>query len=152
MFQELMPLLKERSVLVSIARESDQTILATVIPKRVGEGENAALATPLSFVGTPEELDQEFPRALNEYVETHQRLSTTLAQAKAEMDAAAKAAQEEARHKTEERRKARTSTPLPKASNAAQPADPPQPQPAAPAGDTRAGSAEPVPGQCRLSL
>lgn len=154
MFRELMPLLKERSVLVSIARESDQTIRATVIPKRLGEGENAALATPLSFVGTPEELEQEFPRALNEYVETHQRLSTTLAQAKAEMDAAAKAAQEEARRKSEERRKAKTSMPVATTSNAAEPPTPPPPKPAAPAGDglPNAGSAEAVPGQCKLSL
>lgn len=152
MFRELMPLLKERSVLVSIARESDQTIRATVIPKRLGEGENAALATPLSFLGTPEELDLELPRALNEYVETHQRLSITLAQAKAEMDAAAKAAQEEARRKSEERRKAKSSTNAPGSSSPADPPNPAQPQPAAPVGDTRSGSAALVPGQCKLSL
>ena len=39
------------------------------------------------------------------YVEWHAQLASTLAQAKAEMEAAAKAAQEEARKKTAERNK-----------------------------------------------
>jgi len=97
MFTELIPLLAERTVLITVARESDTTIRATVVPKRNSESENAALSTPLSFVGTPEELDRDFGRTLAEYVEAHQRLGSTLAQAKAEMEAAAKAAQEEAK-------------------------------------------------------
>ena len=115
MFSELMPLLAERTVLITVARESNTTLRATVIPKRAREGENAALSTPLLFVGTPEELDENFGRALAEYVETHQRVGSTLAQAKAEMEAAAKAAQEEAKRRADERRKAKspTSTPAP---------------------------------------
>jgi PRTRC genetic system protein E len=115
MFSELMPLLAERTVLITVALESNTTLRATVIPKRAREGENAALSTPLSFVGTPEELDRDFGRALAEYVDAHQRLGSTLAQAKAEMEAAAKAAQEEAKRKADERRKAKspTSTPVP---------------------------------------
>ncbi len=130
MFTELMPLLGDRTVLITVARDSDTTIRVNTIPKRAQEGENAALTTPLSFMGTPEELDRDFPRALAEYVETHQRLSTTLAQAKAEMEAAAKAAQEEARRKSDERRKAKTTSPSPASpasSQAAAPAEPPAP-------------------------
>jgi PRTRC genetic system protein E len=110
MFSELMPLLAERTVLITVARESDTTVRATAIPRRAREGENAALSTPLSFVGTPEELDRDFGRALAEYVDAHQRLSSTLAQAKAEMEAAAKAAQEEAKRKADEKRKAKNLT------------------------------------------
>ncbi len=62
MFTELMPLLAERTVLITVARESDTTIRANVVPKQVNEGENVALSTPLSFVGTPEELDRDFAR------------------------------------------------------------------------------------------
>jgi len=117
MFRELMPLLAARTVLMTVARESGTTIRATVVPKRTSESENAAVSTPLSFVGTPEELDREFGRTLAEYVDAHQRLGCTLAQAKAEMEAAAKAAQEEAKRKTEEKRKAKsptsTSAPVP---------------------------------------
>ena len=110
MFIELVPLLAERTVLITVARESDSTLRVTVIPKRASEGENAALATPLSFVGTPAELDQNFGPALAEYVDTHQRVGSTLAQAKAEMEAAAKAAQEEAKRKADEKRKAKSPT------------------------------------------
>jgi len=122
MFTELMPLLAARTVLITVARESDTTVRATVIPKRAGEGDNAALATPLSFVGTPGELDQNFGPTLAEYVETHQRLGSTLAQAKAEMEAAAKAAQEEARRKADEKRKAKSATSASTPAPSAQPA------------------------------
>ncbi len=81
MFTELVPLLAERTVLITVARESDTTLRAMVIPKRAREG--AALTTPLSFVGTAAELDRDFGRALAEYVDAHQRLGNTLAQAKA---------------------------------------------------------------------
>jgi len=67
-----------------------------VIPKKLREDENPALTTPLSYTGTPEELDAELGKHLASYVECHTQLGSTLAQAKAEMEAAAKAAQEEA--------------------------------------------------------
>jgi len=117
MFSELMPLLAERTVLITVARESGTTIRATVVPKRNSQSENAALSTPLSFLGTPEELDRDFGRTLAEYVDAHQRLGSTLTQAKAEMEAAAKAAQEEAKRKADEKRKVKsptsTSAPVP---------------------------------------
>jgi len=113
MFSELMPLLAERTVLITVARDSGTTIRATVVPKRTSESENAALSTPLSFVGTPEELDCEFAKELAAYVDTHRQLGSTLAQAKATMEAAAKAAQEEAKRKADEKRKAKPSASAP---------------------------------------
>jgi PRTRC genetic system protein E len=157
MFTELMPLLAERTVLITVARESNTTLRATVIPKRAREGENAALSTPLSFVGTPEELDQNFGRGLTEYVETHQRLGSTLAQAKAEMEAAAKAAQEEAKRKADERRKAKspTSTPAPVRSTQPPASAGPDPTPGTTSslfGGAPAGPAESQPGGGGLRL
>ncbi|HEV2416499.1 MAG TPA: PRTRC system protein E [Terriglobia bacterium] len=123
MFTKLMPLLAGRTVLITITRESDSAIHATVVPKRIKESDNPALSTPLTVTGTPEELDRELPRVLTEYIETHQRLSTTLAQAKAEMEATAKAAQEEAKRKSDERRKAKSpSSAAPALAEAATPA------------------------------
>ena len=118
MFAELMPLVADRTLLITVARESDTTLRVNVVPKRTAPGDNAALSTPLSLAGIPEELDRAFAQSLAEYAETHQRLSSTLAQAKAEMEAAAKAAQEEAKRKADEKRKAKpsTSTPAPAAS------------------------------------
>jgi hypothetical protein len=45
-FTELMPLLADRTVLITVARESDTTIRLNVCPKRSTENENAALSTP----------------------------------------------------------------------------------------------------------
>jgi PRTRC genetic system protein E len=104
-----MPLLAERTVLITVARESDTTLRVNVIPKQIKEAENAALSTPLSFVGTPEELDRDLARELAGHVDAHRQLGSTLAQAKAAMEAAAKAAQEEAKRKADEKRKVRPS-------------------------------------------
>jgi PRTRC genetic system protein E len=105
-FVELMPLLAGRTVMITVAREDDKTLRVNVIPTtKSGATENPALTTPLSYTGTPEELDADLGKQLASYVECHRALGSTLASAKAEMDAAAKAAQEEARKKAEERRK-----------------------------------------------
>src|SRR5271167_1332882 len=101
-----MPLLAGRTVVITVARADEQTLRVNVIPTiKSGEAENPALTTPLSYTGTPEELDAELGKQLTSYVECHRALGSTLAAAKAEMDAAAKAAQDEARKKAEERRK-----------------------------------------------
>jgi len=106
-FVELMPLLAGRTVMITVAREDEKTLPVNVIPaaRKLKEDENPALSTPLSYTGTPEELDAELGKHLASYVECHTKLGSTLAQAKAEMEAAAKAAQEEARKKTAERSK-----------------------------------------------
>src|SRR3989442_12103181 len=107
-------------------------MLENVIPKKLKDDESPALTTPLSYTGTPEELDAELGKHLASYVECHAQLGSTLAQAKAEMEAAAKAAQEEARKKTAERNKKPAEKPAATAdSNPAAPA---------PAADGAAGS------------
>ena len=93
MFVELMPLLKERTLLITVARV-DEKVKVNVIPAKVKEGEDHALTTPLSFTGSAEELDSELGRHLASYVDSHLALGSTLAEAKAEMDAAAKAARQ----------------------------------------------------------
>ena len=50
--------------------------------------------TPLSFTGSAEELDSELGRHLVSYVDSHVALGNTLAEAKAELEAAAKAARQ----------------------------------------------------------
>jgi PRTRC genetic system protein E len=92
-FIELMPLLKERTLLITVARV-DEKVKVNVIPAKVKEGEDHALTTPLSFTGSAEELDSELGRHLASYVDSHLALGSTLAEAKAEMDAAAKAARQ----------------------------------------------------------
>lgn len=124
MFVELMPLLKERTLLITVARVEEK-LKVNVIPARVKEGEDQALTTPLSFTGSAEELDAELGRHLASYVDSNVQLGSTLAEAKAEMDAAAKVA----------RQKMKTTQQAPKPDPAVTKKDEP-PRPTAPAADT----------------
>jgi PRTRC genetic system protein E len=117
LFVELMPLLAGRTVLITVAQVDDKTLRVNVIPTQAKADENRALTTPLTYTGSPEELDAELGKHLAGYVQTHQQTASTLAEAKATMEAAAKAAQEEARRKAEERKKG-TQEPLDKGNHA----------------------------------
>jgi PRTRC genetic system protein E len=96
MFVELMPLRKQRTLLITVAR-IDEKMKVKVIPAKAKEGEDEALTTPLSYTGSPEELDRELGQHLASYVDSHLALGSTLAEAKAEMDAAARAAWQKAK-------------------------------------------------------
>ena len=126
MFVELMPLLAGRTVLITVAKVDDKTLRVNVIPHAKAD-ENPALTTPLTYTGSPEELDAELGKHLAGYVQIHQQTASTLAEAKATMEAAAKAAQEEAKRKAEERKKA---TQKPSATATPAPSAPAEPVPA----------------------
>jgi PRTRC genetic system protein E len=96
MFVELMPLLKDRTLLLTIARVGDK-VKVNVIPAKAKEGEDQALTTPLSYTASPEELDAELGKHLASYADSHLALGSTLVEAKAEMDAAAKVARQKAK-------------------------------------------------------
>ncbi|MFZ0863980.1 MAG: PRTRC system protein E [Candidatus Sulfotelmatobacter sp.] len=103
MFEELMPLLAQRVLVVTLSRVGTEKICVNVIPKPLKsdqQDDGAALTTPLSVTGTPKELDEQLPRQLAEFVEAHLGLSSTLKSAKEQMEAAAKAAREAARKPT----------------------------------------------------
>ncbi len=100
MFKELAPYLRQRAVLLTVTHLEEDRIRVNVMPKKVKDGENAALTTPLSLSGTAEELDRELPSALVSFVSSHLQLKSSLENAKADMDAAAKTAQAEARSKS----------------------------------------------------
>jgi len=99
MFTELMPLLRKRRLLLTISLVEGDTIRATIVPQKAFETDDNALTTPLAITGIAEELDRDLPQQLVEFTGAHLQLQTTLASAKAEMEAAAKAAREEARKK-----------------------------------------------------
>ena len=58
LFPELMPLLKQRTLLITVAR-IDEKLKVHVIPAKTKEGDDGALTTPLSYTGSPEELERE---------------------------------------------------------------------------------------------
>lgn len=99
MFKELAPYLRQRAVLLTVTRLEDDQISVNIIPKKLQDGENTALTTPFKLTGTAEELDRDLPSSIVDFVAAHLQLKSTLERAKAEMDAAGKAAQAEARAK-----------------------------------------------------
>ncbi|MGC2551930.1 MAG: PRTRC system protein E, partial [Candidatus Sulfotelmatobacter sp.] len=67
MFQELMPLLAQRILLLTLSRVSDEQISVNIIPKPLKsdpQDDGSALTTPLRVTGTPKELDEQLPPQL----------------------------------------------------------------------------------------
>jgi PRTRC genetic system protein E len=100
MFKELVPILRQRAVLLTVTFLDEDQIRVNIVPKKIKDGDNDALTTPLSVTGTAEELDAELSSTIVSFVASHLQLKNTLERAKAEMDEAAKAAQAEVRAKS----------------------------------------------------
>jgi PRTRC genetic system protein E len=116
MFKELQPVLRDRAVLLTVTLLDDDQIRVNIVPKKLKDGDNDALTTPLSVTGTAEELDTDLSRTIVGFVGAHLQMKNTLEKAKAEMDAASKAAQAEARAKSKT-----TAKPVPPKSEGTQP-------------------------------
>jgi PRTRC genetic system protein E len=99
MFKELVPILRNRAVLMTATALDDDQIRVNVVPKKMKDGDHDALTTPLSVTGTAEELDAQLGSTLVGFVASHLQMKNALEKAKADMDAASKAAQAEARAK-----------------------------------------------------
>ena len=100
MFKELAPLVRHRAVLFTVTHVEDDRFRVNVIPKKIADGENDALTTPVSVTGTVEDLDRELPQTLLHFVSSHLELKNSLERVKAEMEEASKAARAEARKKS----------------------------------------------------
>ncbi len=106
MFQQLLPLLRQRSVLLTVTHVENDEIRVNLMPKKLADSENSALTTPMSFTGTAVELDARLPNAIVSFVASNFDLKNSLERAKEEMASAAKAAQDEARNKSTTAKKA----------------------------------------------
>ncbi len=100
MFKELVPILRNRAVLMTATALDDDQIRVNVVPKKMKDGDHDALTTPLSVTGTAEELDAQLAATLVGFVASHLQMKNALEKAKSEMDAATKTAQAEARAKS----------------------------------------------------
>src|SRR5215469_14314294 len=98
-FVQLMPMLADRTLMLIVSKADDQHLTLSVVPKRMKDGENAALMTPLCCTGTPEELDRNLPGHLRDFVAGHLALSDNLAQIQREREEAEKSAREELKKK-----------------------------------------------------
>jgi PRTRC genetic system protein E len=107
MFVELLPILRNRSVMLTLALVGDKAIRVNVIPKRLKDSDSGddALTTPLTVTGTPDELDREFAGQLLGFTEAFVKLGSNLAEIEAAHTTAVKAVEAEKKKEIENKRK-----------------------------------------------
>src|ERR1700721_1098245 len=130
MFTELMPLIEQRPITITVAVLSgSHHIRVNVVPKtlekdsqvndkigysnkdkvaKVPDAAIKALTTPLSLTGTPEEIDAELVQALKEFAESHVHLQKTVDQAKEQIAEAVKAIEDREKNKSKSKTVPRT--------------------------------------------
>ena len=120
MFVELLPILKNRPVMLTVALVNDQAIRVNVIPKRLKDGDSGddALTTPLTITGTPEELDREFATQLVGFTGSFVKLGSNLSEIEAAHATAVKAVEAERKKDLDNKRKGCSSKVTPPSSTA----------------------------------
>ena len=105
MFVELLPILRNRPLMLTLALAGDNAILVNVIPKRLKDSNSGddALTTPLTVTGTPDELDREFAGQLIGFTDAFVKLGSNLAEIEAVHATAVKAVEAEKRKEMDER-------------------------------------------------
>ena len=113
MFIELLPILRNRPLMLTLALVGDNAIRVNVIPKRTKDSDSGddALTTPLTVTGAPEELDREFAGQLVGFTEAFVKLGSNLTEIEAAHATAVKAVEAEKKKEIENRRKGSTSRP-----------------------------------------
>lgn len=129
MFTELMPLIEQRPLTITVATLNGGLHLrVNVVPQtlekdgkvndKIGYSNRdrvakvpaeaiKALTTPLSLIGTAQELDAELAQALREFVESHVQLQKTIDHAKEQIAEAVRAIEERDKTKTKVKTAAR---------------------------------------------
>ena len=129
MFIELMRLIENRPLTITVAALSEGRIRVNVVPQalakdskvnekigyankdkiaQVPESAIHALTTPLSLTGTPEEIDAGLTQQLTAYVDSHLKLEQCVDEAKQQIAEAIKAIEE--REKARSKSKSATTT------------------------------------------
>jgi PRTRC genetic system protein E len=133
MFAELMPLIQNRPLTITVAAVDDKHITVNVVPKSADKDKAAnkeighthskevaaipdtaiqALTTPLSVTGTPEEIDAQFAETLTDFTSSHVGLQNSYDVAALAIKDAVKAIDEREKLK-KERDKAANKKPAP---------------------------------------
>jgi PRTRC genetic system protein E len=113
MFVELLPILKNRPLMLTISLVNEEAIRVHVIPKGLKDGDSGdrALATPLTVTGSPEELDREFAGQLVAFTGSFVKLGSNLSEIEAAHATAVKAVEAERKKELENKRKSSASRP-----------------------------------------
>src|SRR6202161_1075236 len=108
-FTELMPLLRQRAVMITISDVGQGLLRVNIIPRKLvvdgSSDENTALTTPLSITGKAEELDRELPGQLTTFTEPIARTGSNLDELKTQHAAAVKALEAENKKKLDDKKK-----------------------------------------------
>ena len=108
MFTELMPLLKQRVVMITISDVGEGLPSGQRHPSKTGGGsadENGALTVPLSITGKAEELDRELPGQLTSFTESVTKTGSNMDELKTQHAAAVKAVEAENKKKIDDKKK-----------------------------------------------
>ena len=112
-FTELMPLLRQRAVMITISDVGEGLLRVNIIPRKLvvdgSSDENMALTTPLSITGKAEELDRELPGQLTSFTESIAKTGSNLEELKTQHSAAVKALEAENKKKLDDKKKANSS-------------------------------------------
>ena len=100
LFTQLLPLLAQRAVLITISQiEEGDRLQVNICPRQLKDGENQALTTPLSACGTAAELDNELVAQVASFVAAQVGLHSNLSAIEKELAEAERTAREEAKKK-----------------------------------------------------
>jgi PRTRC genetic system protein E len=113
MFVELLPILKNRPLMLTLALVDANAIRVNVIPKRLKDSDSGddALTTPLTVTGTPDELDREFAGQVVGFTDAFVKLGSNLAEIEAAHATAVKSVEAEKKKEIENKRKGSLSKP-----------------------------------------
>ena len=108
-FTELMPLLRQRAVMITISDVGQGLLRVNIIPRKLvvdgSSDENTALTTPLSITGKAEELDRELPGQLATFTESIAKTGSNLDELKTQHAAAVKALEAENKKRLDDKKK-----------------------------------------------
>ena len=107
MFTELLPLLKQRVLMITVSDVGDGLLRVNVIPRKLDadSDQSQALTTPLSITGSAEELDRELPGQLMTFTESVVKTGSNLAELRTQHAAAVKAVEAENKKRLDEKKK-----------------------------------------------
>ena len=107
MFTELLPLLKQRVLMITVSDVGDGLLRVNVIPRKLDadSDQSQALTTPLSITGSAEELDRELPGQLLSFTESVVKTGSNLEELKTQHAAAVKAIDAENKKRLDEKKK-----------------------------------------------
>src|SRR5579883_739679 len=111
MFAELLPILRNRALMITVGLVNGDAIRVHVIPKQVKNDDSGdcALASPLTVMGTAEELDRDLAAQLVGFSNSFVKLGSNLSEIEASHATAVKAVEAEKKKDLDSKRKGSTS-------------------------------------------